>query len=255
MGRLLSISDSLGRDWMSRLTIYPYNTDEPVTLSPGEVFRLNRRFVTGGLADTTVSARHPPQVFFAEGEWMIRNDPSNKVIVIHAPDGRPANIGPGAARTLAVGDSQVFIAGYRVGLSVEEDGSTNLAFLSSVEPDEVTEITLADGAEEEERLKALLQNKPMWRTIMFTRLQRYISPNPKPGENPSPLTAAEVLKCYPDPRLETTVNQAWRDVKDITGLALNEIGPWLVERGLLLTDHNVDIPHVNCGHRPQRGGR
>jgi len=237
---------------MSRLTIYPQNSDDPVILSPGEVFRLDRRFVTGQLADTTVSARHPPQVFFAEGEWMIRNDPLNKVIVIHPPDGRPATISPGAARTLAGGDSEVFIAAYKIGISVEEAGAADPGCLSPVDTGEVT---LSEGAEEEARLRKLLRDKPMWRVIMFTRFQRYISPNPRPGDNPSPLTAAEVLKCYPDPRSEVTVNQAWREIKDATGLTLNEIGPWLVERGLLLTAHNVDIPHVNCGHRTQHRGR
>ena len=237
---------------MSRLTIYPQSSDDPVSLSPGEVFRLDRRFVTGGLADATVSARHPPQVFFAEGQWMLRNDPLNRAIVIHAPDGRPVNISPGAARTLAEGDSEVFIAAYKIGISVEEDGPADPACLPSLA---TAEVTLTDGAEEEERLRKLLRDKPMWRIVMYTRFQRYISPTPTPGDNPSPLTAAEVLKCYPDPRSEATVNQAWREIKDATGLTLNEIGPWLVERGLLLTAHNVDIPHVNCGHRAQRGGR
>jgi hypothetical protein len=231
---------------VTKLMIYPQSANDPVTLSPGDNFPLDRRFVTGGLDDVTVSARHPPQIFYAEGEWMIRNHPENRGIVIHTPDHRAVRIGPGSARTLAAGYSEIFIATYKIGIEIEEGGAATTGSLPLPAP---YEITLTDGGPEEKELKKLLDNKPMYRTIIYVRFQQYISPYPKPGHNPAPLTAAEVLECYPDPRLKATVDQACREIRDATGLTLIEIGPWLVERGLLLTTHNIDIPHVHCGHR------
>jgi hypothetical protein len=86
-------------------------------------------------------------------------------------------------------------------------------------------------------------------------VQEYITPRPHgqagPAlvKRPAPLTAADTAACYGPGATESAVHEASRLIRKITELQLWQIGDWMVKCGILLPEHNIDIPHTWCGHR------
>jgi hypothetical protein len=105
-----------------------------------------------------------------------------------------------------------------------------------------------DGARADD-VQERLATRATERTIMYVRFQQYISDLPEHVRRPRPLEARQVLECFPDAGGIGPVNESQRHLSRLTGLNLDEIGPWLVRYGILQPRHKIDTPHVNCTHR------
>jgi hypothetical protein len=232
---------------MARLTIFTRSAQDPPELVPGDVFHLNRRFLTGADDDEQLP-RLGPAIFYGADGWYVSNDTSNQTLVLWSPSGRVDMIEPGLAKKLEEGESDMQIADREVALAVEEDDADLEA--PPLLPGPITEDPDKDA---EDELKQVMKGKPVFRTIVYVRFQEYI-PAPPHGQprytvrKPAPLTAADVTACYPE-ATEVMVNEVARRMREITGLHLWKTGDWLASRGILLSTHNIDIPHTACGHR------
>jgi len=226
------------------LIIFRQNAEEPLYLTPDDICYLDRKFLTGAEDDETISARHAPKLFSADGGWIVLNQSPNQKLVLWGPSGNVDRIGPHMARKLEEDYSELLVVERRVGLEVQGTVITPMPTPGPTAP-----ITTPPDGDAERALRALLDNKPWVRTVMYVRFQQYISARSEYVHNPEPLRAVDVLACYPDAQNESAVHQACREIRDATGLPLWEIGPWLVERGILLRTHNIDIPHTECQHR------
>jgi hypothetical protein len=159
-------------------------------------------------------------------------------------------IQPGLGKRLEGDESYMQIADREVTFLVEEDDADLEA--PPVLPGPTT--GSPDSWAEDELKQAM--EKPTFRTIVYVRFQEYI-PAPPHGQpeltvsKPAPLTAAGVTACYPE-ATEVMVNEVARRMREITGLHLWKTGDWLASRGILLSTHNIDIPHTACGHRGPR---
>lgn len=232
---------------MAELIVFRQNAEEPQYLISGDVCYLDRKFLTGAEEDDTISARHAPKLFSADGGWIVLNQTPNQTLVLWGPKGNVDRIGPGMARMLEDDYSELQVEERRVGLSVH-----GTVIAPPPAPGPAAPITTPPDGDAEKALRALLESKPWVRTVMYVRFQQYISARPEHVHNPEPLRAADVLACYPDAQNKAAVDQACREIRDVTRLTLWEIGPWLVERGILLRTHNIDIPHTECQHRVSR---
>lgn len=240
---------------MTELVIFTRSAQDPPELSPGDVFYLDRRFLTGADNDERFSARRPPMIFYGADGWYISNHTPNQTLVLWGPSGRVDKIRPGLARKLEEGESDMQIADREVTFLVQGTETDRKS-----PPVPRGPITLEPDRKAEDEIKELMKEKPTFRTIVYVRFQEYIPPPPH-GQprlawvnKPAPLSAHDVRACYPE-ATEVMVHEVCRRIRDITGLKLWEIGDWLAERGILLATHNIDIPHTACGHRRpgQRG--
>jgi hypothetical protein len=233
---------------MSKLVIFTRSAQEPPELVPGDVFYLDRRFLTGADDDEQLSARHPPKIFYGVDGWYISNETLNQTLVVWGPSGRVDWIRPRLAIRLEEGESDMQIADREVTFLVEDSAAGRESPPMLPGP-----ITWSPDSEAEDEMQRIMKKNPAFRTIVYVRFQEYIPPPPHgqtrlATSKPAPLTAADVTTCYPE-ATATTVNEVARRIRDITGLGLWEIGDWLADRGILLSTHNIDIPHTNCGHR------
>jgi hypothetical protein len=223
-------------------------SEEPIELKPGTDFFLDRMFLTGSNGDNRYSARHAPRLFSDATDWYVENRQRDITLRL-IEGGQIASIGPGLSRKLEVEYSELLIVQTKVGLELRRDESASPDRVSAAEPPTLDGPRTETGEEAiESSLRAFLAKKPQVRTIVYVRFQQYISEDPIYSRSPQHLTAEQVLLCYPGAKDVSTIHQAQRDISNLTGLRLHELGPWLVSRGLLLASHNIDIPHVNCGH-------
>jgi hypothetical protein len=233
---------------MAKLVIFTRSAQEPPELVPGKVFYLNRRFLTGADDDEQFSARHPPMIFYGADGWYVSNQTPNQTLVLWGPSGRVDKIRSGLAKRLEEGESDMQIADREVTFLVEDSDADRESPPTLPGP-----ITWSPDREAEDELKRIMKERPVFRTIVYVRFQEYIPPAPH-GQprlavsKPAPLTAADVTACYPEATM-VTVHEVCRRIREITELQLWEIGDWLADRGILLSTHNIDIPHTNCGHR------
>ena len=73
---------------MTELIIFTRSTKEQPELVPGDVFKLDRYFLTGADTDERYSARHPPLIFYGADGWYVSNETSNQTIYLWGPSGR-----------------------------------------------------------------------------------------------------------------------------------------------------------------------
>jgi hypothetical protein len=221
---------------------------EPKELKPGDRLELHRRFVTGGDEDTRVSrSGNAALLFDKDGEWFVHNQSQNKtlmlVIVEDGHDDRIHHIPQEAARKLIAPYSELHVGGpHRVGLTIHRSDSR----MNSNGPGDVTDPPLDLGIERS--LQELFQRRPQVRTVTFLRFQTFLPDGRRYPTRPRPLTAAEVTLCHSGVT-QGQVNQIQRDVKDVTGLDADELGPWLIEHGILRPRDRIGLPHDKCAHR------
>ncbi|GAA1028179.1 hypothetical protein GCM10009557_12300 [Virgisporangium ochraceum] len=226
------------------MTIYRNDAREPVTLGPDDdVFFLDRKFLTGDNLDASVSrSHHAPKLFRADGAWMLHNQSPTDAVVLVDPDGRRRRIGPNLICPLDIGDSELELGPVKLGIEVHDAAQPPPI---PIQPGPIT--VPRDGYSPEEELVAYFRRKPIARTVMYVRYQQFISSLPE-HQIPRPLTAQEVRQCFAAVT-DTVVNQVQRDMQRFTGRNLAQLGHWLVERGVLLDRHRIDIPHDACEHR------
>jgi hypothetical protein len=230
---------------MAELLIYRKSSEAPVVLVPADGdFFLDRKFLTGSNSDDRYSARHAPLIFPRVNGWYVHNRLRDTTLVLKGPGGNICRIGPDMTRLIEQDYSELLICECWIGLEIR--GPLENVIEPPIPDGPIT--NPQDGGAER-ALLALLESKPLLRTIMYVRFQEYISDDPVYARRPQPLTAAEVLECFPDGQNIGAVHQAWREIHEVLGISLSEMGPWLVERGILLSTHNIEIPHVNCPHR------
>lgn len=239
-----------------RLVIFT-RTDQQPELFPGDVWALDRKFLTGADDDERFHARNPPIVFYGHNSWYLSNNTPDQELVLYGPNDHVDRIRAKTGRPLEVGESVLLIVDQEVVFLVDRAPAPAKGARWPI-PDPAVKITDSPQLAAESELQDLLNSKSTFRTIIYTRFQEYILPlelarrRAGRANKPRHLNAQEVIKCYPDVTL-VQVNEASRTIRSITGLELHEIGPWLVDRGLLLATHNIDIPHVECGHQFARG--
>lgn len=220
---------------------------EPKELQPGDTLELHRRFVTGGDADNTVSRRgHAAMLFDRDGDWFVYNRSSHKLALVNFDDDRTYTIRGGAAQPLTASYSELHVGGtHRIGLTLHIDARRDdvpgegLPTWSQPDDDQIMEDDLA----------ALFKRKPKVRRVTLVRFQNFIPGGRDHPSRSKPLTAAEVALCHSGVT-EQQVNQIQRDIKELIGLDADNLGPWLVERGLLHPRDRIGLPHDSCGHRP-----
>lgn len=238
---------------MTELIIFTRSTKEQPELVPGDVFKLDRYFLTGADTDERYSARHPPLIFYGADGWYVSNETSNQTIYLWGPSGRLAAIDPGLAIRLEEGESDMQIGDYEVTFLVDstETGPQPL-------PKFTVPITWPPDRGAEEELRRQMKERPTFRVIVYARFQEYITPPPHRhtgpilARRPCPLTASDTAACCGPGVSQSAVHEVSRSLRNITGLPLWQIGDWLVRRGVLLPKHNIDIPHTACIHRDPR---
>jgi len=242
----LKLEDDLGARSMSLLTVQ-CGLLPPTDLNAGDRLELHRRFVTGGDADTSVSRHGNAALLFdRDGDWFVHNQSSNKPLtLVNFDDNRTYVIQRGTAHKLTASYSELYVGGpHKVGLTVH---STNLQ-PNSHGPGETTQSPLDQGMEAQ--LLELFQRRPQVRTVTLVRYQDFIPDGHDRPSRPKHLTAMEVTLCYSGVTVGA-VNQYQRDIRELIGLNADDLGPWLVERGLLHPTDRIRLPHDNCGHRPK----
>jgi hypothetical protein len=235
---------------MARLVIFTRSDQRPPELGPGDMFYLDRRFLTGSDDNEHYSARHPPVVFHGADGWYVNNETLNQPLYLWSPSGRLDTIDPGLAKRLEEGESDLQIADCEVTFLVQGSDADRHS-----PPIPRGPITWTPESEAEDALKQLMRDRPPFRIIMYTRFQEYITPRPHgqvgPAlvKRPAPLTATDTAACCGPGVTAGTVHEASRMIRKITGLELWRIGDWMVKCGILRPEHNIDIPHTACSHR------
>jgi hypothetical protein len=220
---------------------------EPTELSPGDRLELHRRFVTGSDSDTTVSRKGNAALLFdRDGDWFVHNQSTSKTLtLVNLDEDRAYTIQRGSAQKLTASYSELHVGGrHKVGLTVHTVNPAPEA-PGTGEP---TQPPLDQGMEE--RLLELFQRRPQVRIVMLVRYQDFIPGGRDQPVLPKHLTAQEVTLCYSSVSI-TMVNQYQRDIRDLIGLTADNLGPWMVERGLLRPTDRIRVPHDNCPHRPR----
>lgn len=219
-------------------------------LKAGEVLNLDRRFVTGGDSDASVSRQaNCASLFDRSGTWFVHNRSPSRDLQLMSEDGRQYRIAPGSAKEITDAYSELFVGGsHRVGLTLKADVVYHREPLTA--PTAVGEIPteLPLELDREQELITYLENE-RHSTVTFLRYFEFIPGTAPAGPHPKPLTAAEVVLCNPAVT-EAQVNQIQRDIKKIIGLDADATGAWLADRGILRMNSKIGLPHEQCRHRP-----
>lgn len=219
---------------------------EPTELRPGDRLELHRRFVTGGDDDTRVSRRGNAALLFdRDGEWFVHNQSSRKSLtLVNFDDDRTYTVQRGTAQQLTASYSELLVGGpHKVGLTLHVPTRRN----DVGGPGDTTQSPLDQSMEDQ--LLDLFQRRPQVKIVTLVRFQNFIPDGHEHHSRPKPLTAMEVTLCHSGVNVQQ-VNQIQRDIYDLIGLHADDLGPWLVDRGLLQPRDRIGLPHDKCGHRP-----